>query len=805
METLWQDIRFGIRMLARKPGFTIVAVLTLALGIGANTAMFTVINGVLLRPLEFPHPDRIVSLSERSASGAMRNVGYLTVMDWRARSQSLEHVAAYRFWMPSIFSEGVPERVTGLRVTRDFFHVLGVAPVLGRDFLPEEDERANRRVAILSHGLWQRRFGGDASVLNSSVILSDREYVVVGILPPDYQPVVSTLSSGAAEIWSPLGYDEAYSDSCRSCRHLRAIGRMADGVSFEQTNAEIETMTAQMAGEYPDDYSGKGAYAVRLLDRVVGSARPALFMLLGAVGFLLLIACANVANLLLVRGSQREKEIAIRAALGAGRKKLIALLMTESALLALAGSAVGVLLALWGVDALLLFGSEFLPRPEGIQVNGAVLVFTVGSALAASILFGVVPALGATRPALSQTLKSGGRSDRSAGNRRLRGFLVVAETALALVLLVGGALLLHSFYRLTQVNPGFESQNLLTMFIQVSGAQFPDDAEGLAYNQDLARRIEALPGVESAGWSSNLPMSGNFDMYGMSVEERPDLVSPNVPYVERYSASGGYLSTMKIPLQQGRWFNSTDRAGTLPVVLVNEALARQFWPGESALGKRIDMGGKIWRTIVGVVGDVRHRGLSQEPTLQAYIPQSQRITYYNHWVIRTQSDPAAMAFAIRDEVWAANPRQTVEDLATMPQLASATIARQKFTMLLLGLFASVALMLAAIGLYGVVSYSVNQRRGEMGIRIALGASKADMLRLVLRQGMGLSAVGVILGALVSFFAVRLLSGFLYGVTATDPFTFTGASALLMTVTLVASYIPARRAARVDPMVALRYE
>jgi putative ABC transport system permease protein len=809
METLWQDLRYGARMLARNPGFTTVAVLTLALGIGANTAIFSVVNAVLLRPLPFDHPDRIVTLGEKTKDGNRMNVGYATYVDWQTESRTFEHLAAYRWWDPSLIGEGPPERLSGLRVSQPFFSILGVQPALGRDFLPDEDRPDNSRVVILSHGLWQRRFGGDPEVVGRPVMLSGRNYTVVGVLPASFQSVVSTFAYDSAEIWRPLGYDVSQPWACRTCRHLRAIGRLSSGVSLEQAQAEIETITSNLKQDFPDKYSGQGVRLIRLHDHMVGNVRLALLVLLGAVGFVLLIGCANVANLHLARAANREREIAIRAALGAGRRRLFRQLVTESLLLAVLGGAAGLLLALWGVDALLALSPADLPRLDDVRVDSWVLTFGFAASIVTGLMFGLAPGLQSSQPDLNKALKQGGRTGVAAGPSRLRSLLVVVETTLALVLLVGAALLVNSFFRLSRVHPGFDTKNMLTLTVTLSGEKYSFDEQVLTFHQRLADRIQALPGVESVAWASNLPLSGNHDRYGMPIEDRPEVAPPDRPSVERYVVSSSYLRTMRIPLLRGRVFTEKDDAHAPGVALINQTLAQRLWPGENPIGKRIRMGGgpDAWRTIVGIVGDVRHYGLALEPSMQAYVPHPQMLgqSSAHSWLIRARSDPANLAAAVRDAVWAVDPDQPAYGVLTLEQMAAASVAQERFTMVLLGIFATVALVLAAIGIYGVISYSVSQRTHEIGIRMALGAQPRDIFKLVVGQGMALTLAGVGVGLAGAFALTRFLESLLFGVSATDPVTFAGVALLLAAVALLACYIPARRAARVDPLVVLRYE
>ena len=815
METFWQDLKYAARLLVKRPVFTAIAVLTLALGIGANTAIFTVVNAVLLRQLPFPHAERLVMLWEQDKDRQPSNTSFATYVDWRNESQSLENVAALSDWSPTITGQNPAERLDGLRVSASFFRILGVKPVLGRDFLPEEDHRGNNRVAILSDGLWMRKFGSDPAIVGKTITMDSFHYVVVGVLPAGFESPFANFRQKTTEIWSPLAYNATLPWACRDCRHLRAVARLKPGVLLEQARAEMNTISHNLFLEYPHEYSAEGVIVTPLQEELVGDVRGALFALLGAVGFVLLIACGNVANLLLGLAAQRSREIAIRSALGSGRGRLVRQLFTESVLLAMLGGAAGLLLALWGVDFLISLAPGNLPRLNEIHLDGQVLAYTLGLCLLTSLLFGMAPAWQIFRMDPNESLKKGGRQTGGGRRHPMRGALVVSGVALALMLLIGSSLMLRSVRSLLGVNPGFDPRHLLTMEIDVSGVSYEEDVPCVAgpcrtvlnfYQQALAR-IRALPGVEAAGTASQLPLGGNLDMYGMHVEGKLSANPQDDPNADRYGISLGYLRAMRIPVLRGREFTEQDRADSPPVVLISDTFARRMWPGEDPLGHRIKMGAdtRPWRTIVGVVGDVRHKGLDAPHTMQIYLPQTQWLDSSTALVVRTTGDPLALAGAVRNAVWSVDSNQPISNTATMDRVIAISMAQRRFAMTLFGIFAGLALVLAAVGLYGVLTHNVSTRTNEIGVRIALGAQSGHIVRLVVNEGLVLTGIGIVIGLVGAAGLSRFLASQLFGVTSTDAMTFAGVPVLLAVVALLACYVPARRATRVDPMVALRYE
>ncbi|HEX8775383.1 MAG TPA: ABC transporter permease [Pyrinomonadaceae bacterium] len=811
MRTMLQDIRYGLRVLLKQPGFTLVAIVALALGIGANTAIFSVVNAVLLRPLSFKEPERLVAVWETNnqLSADMRNrneVAPGNFLDWREQNQVFEQLAALVYANANLSGVDEPERIQSMLVTTNLFQALGVQPLMGRAFLPEEENINSQRVVILSHELWQRRFGGDPSVLGRTLTLNGNQTVVVGIMPPAFQlqfPVNTKV-----EMWMPLRLNPA--DAGRKAHYMYVLGRLKPGVSVSQAHAAMNGIAARLQEQYPETNAEKGANVVSLHKQLVGNVQPYLYLLFGAVGFVLLIACANVANLLLARVSARHKEVAIRIALGASRLRLIRQLLTESIMLAGLGGMLGLLLAYWGIDLLIALSPADVPRLEEIGLHGPVFAWTLLVSLLTGLLFGLAPALQASKPDLNEALKeSGGRTTGGVGRSRLRNMLVVSEVALALVLLVGAGLMIRSFMRLQQTSPGFEPKNLLTMNISLPRQKYKEQQQANVFFEQLLQRVRAVPGVESVGGIDPLPLSDSNETTGVLVEGQPALAPADRPEVGSRNVTPGYFQTMRIPLLKGRPFTEQDREDAPPMVIVNEALARRFWPGEDAIGKRLgfedDEGKQEWREVVGVVGNVRHERLDVEAKPEVYVPYRQLPRNFMTLVVRTSSEPANMIAAIRDQVLALDKDQPVFGIKTMEERLSKSVAQSRFIMMLLAVFSALALSLAAIGIYGVMAYTVSQRTHEIGIRMALGAQGGDVMRMVVRQGMTLAMAGVVLGLVAAFALTRLMTSLLYGVTATDPWTFGVVPVVLSTVALLAIIIPARRSTRIDPMEALRYE
>jgi predicted permease len=811
MGTFLQDLRYGFRMLVKRPGFTVIAVLALALGIGANTAIFSVVNAVLLRPLPYKDPQRIVAVWETNPQlGAeMRNrneVAMGNFLDWRAQNRTFERMGALFYANANLTGTGEPERLQSVVVTTDLFDVLGVQPALGRSFRPEEETVASPRVVVLSHGLWQRRFGSDPSVVGRNLTINGNQVTVVGVMPQGFQLQFPT--SMQVEMWLPMRIDPA-TQADRKAHYLYVLARLKEGLTLEQSQAGMTSIAGQLQQQFPDTNAGKSANVVSLHKQLVGNVQPYLYVLFAAVGFVLLIACANVANLLLARVAARHKEVAIRIALGASRWRLVRQLLTESILLASAGGLLGLLLAYWGIDLLVALTPGDVPRLNEIGLHAPVFIWTLLVSILTGVLFGLAPALQASKPDLNESLKESGRTSAGLERSRLRNLLVVSEVALALVLLICAGLMIKSFMRLQQVSPGFEPKNLLTMNISLPRQKYPEAQQANGFYNQLFERVRAVPGVEAVGGIDPLPLSDSNGTTGFVVEGGPMLALADRPEVGERSVTPDYFQTMRIPVLKGRAFTAQDRENTPRAMIVNEALARRYWPNEEVLGKRLgfedDASKQVWWEIVGVVGNVKHERLDAEAKPEVFFPYEQSPRNFMSLVVRTTSDPSRMIAGVRDQVLAIDKDQPVFDIKTMEQRLSKTVAQSRFIMLLLGVFSALALILAAVGIYGVMAYVVSLRTHEIGIRMALGAQGRDVLRMVVRQGMTLVLIGVAIGLVAAFALTRLMSSLLYGVTATDPLTFITVALVLGMVALLAIFIPARRATRVDPMEALRYE
>ncbi|MCW5981447.1 MAG: ABC transporter permease [Bryobacteraceae bacterium] len=820
MRVFVQDLRYGLRTLARNPGFTAVAVLALALGIGANTAIFSVVNGVLLRPLPYRQPDRLMRLSETSPDFATMAVAYPNFVDWNGQTRTFSGLAAFRWEDYDVTGEGRPEHLSGKMVSADFFRVLGINPALGRDFDPAADRLGSAPVAIIGGGLWQRRFGSSPAAVGSQLILNGQSFSIVGVAPPDFQ------FEGRADLYTLLEqWDDILARSREMHPGLYVVGRLKPGVTKAQAQAEMDAIAGRLAEAYPKSNSRHGVKIAPLTDATVGNVRPILLVLLGAVGFVLLIACANVANLLLARFTGRQKEIAIRAAIGAGRGRLVRQLLTESVALALAGGAAGLAVAHWGTRAAVAAVPGGLPRMENIGVDGWVLAFALGVSLLTGLVFGLAPALHVSMTDLHETLQEGSRGS-SAGRRRLRNLLVVSEVAAALVLLSGAGLMLRTMQSLGGVDPGFNPSNVLTFSVGLSPANVSSGDRILQTFQQMVERVESAPGVKRAAVSSLIPLSGNDSEIPFYVHGRPRPASQgDMSWALLYVTSPGYLEAMRIPLLRGRYIEDRDMSRGTHIAIIDEVMARTFFPNEDALGKSIviaDLSGALGpevstpMEIVGIVGHVNHWGLDNDGAApvrsELYLPLSQvpepfmkGVAGSSAFVVRTGADPLATLPAVRAAVLEAGHDQPVYGVRTMDQIVSASFADRRFCMLLLGIFAALALLLAAVGIYGVISYTVAQRTREIGIRMALGARQADVLRVVVGQGMLPVLAGLALGLAASFGLTRLMTGMLYGVSAGDPATLIGVALTLTAVALVAILVPARRAARVAPVAALRSE
>jgi putative ABC transport system permease protein len=803
------DLRYALRGLLRKPLFAVLTILTLALGIGANAAIFSVVNGVLLRPLPYPQPDRLMMVwIYNPRQGFDKDVApYPTFSDWRAQSRSFEHLAAYFGASVSLTGAGDPAQLRGARVTASFFPTMNVQPALGRWFTEQDATPGHERVVMLEHGLWERRFGSDRAIVGRTIQLSGRPYEVIGVMPAGFQ------YPDDATLWLPLAPVEPYKQimESRGSYWLNVIGRLRPGTTQATVQTEMDTIARRLEQQYPDSNGGQGIRLTALHDEIVGDVRRALLVLLGAVGCVLLIACANVANLLLTRATARQREIAIRTALGAARLRIVRQLLTESLVLALAGAAAGLLLATWGVAALQEAAPTNIPRLTSIVIDLPVLRFTLIVALATGLIFGIAPAWQSASASQSEALKEGGRSGgEGARGRRVRNALAVVEVAIALVLLVGAGLLARSFAAIARTDLGFNPRNVLVLQIDLPRQKYTEDQRVVQFYQQLSDRLTALPGVRSVGVGSSVLLSRLPGSSTLSVEGRPvprDAVNIPVPYD---TVTNGYFATLGIPLTRGRLFGPEDTPTAPTRIMVNEAFVRRFFPSEEPLGKRVTFNNLQdkniqWFTIIGVVADTRRGGVDRPAWAELYFALPQAADPRLMVLLRTDGDPIAVARAAQEQVWAIDAGQPVASIRTLEELVARGQANRRFTMLMLGGFALVALVLAAVGIYGVIAYSTAQRTQEIGIRVALGAARGDVLRMVLSDGLRIGALGSIIGIAAAAAMSRLLSGLLFGVSPHDPLTFVALPAGLLTVAALASWVPARRALAVEPITALRAE
>ncbi len=814
METFLQDVKYGIRMLFKNAGFTAIAILTLALGIGANTAIFSVVNAEILRPLPFRDPAQLVHVAASNSRTHIANgaISYPDFADWRAQNHVFQDMAAYTDASFALTGIEQPAHLEAATVSAGLFNLLGGAAELGRTFLPEEDEPHHHAV-ILSDHLWKERFAGDPHIIGRVITLDNSGYTVVGVMPAGFQ---YPLQRAPVELWSTFGPMLESTPSSpslaqqRSAHFVRAIARMKSGVTLAEAQANLDVITASLARQYPDSNRYFGARLTSEQQQMTQDIRPALFVMMVAVGFVLLIACVNVANLLLARATARTREIAIRTALGAGRKRVVRQLLTEAFLLVLLAGSLGLLLAGWGGDLLVRLSPDNFPRIAPIRMDGWVLAFTLGLSLATGILFGLAPALQVSHDNIVDALKEGALSTTaSRGRHSLRSALVIVEMALALVLLVGSGLLIRSLLRLQEVNPGFDPHNVMTSDVDLPDATYPDPRK-VQFFREMIPQLQMLPGVQSAAAIYPLPMGGEEISTGFQIDGRP-LAPSEEPHTSLRTITPDYFATMRIPILQGRDFSAQDDVASTPVVIINEALARQFFPDENPIGKHIKpeiastTPEPLLREIVGVVGNVKFRNLSRDWAPESYVPYAQISFGSMALVVRTSQEPHSLAKPIAEAVRSFDKDLPAYAPKTIEEYISGTIAAPRFNTFLLGIFAALAMLLTAVGLYGVISYSVAQRTHEIGIRMALGAQPRDMMQLVVRQGLQLAVVGVSIGLLAAFALTHFLASLLFGVTATDPVSFLAVVALLFAVVVLACYVPARRAMRVDPMVALRYE
>ena len=815
--TLIQDLRYGVRMLLKHPGVTAIAVLTLALGIGANTAIFSVVNAVLLNPLPYREPDRLVSLWENVPTHGRWRASPANFFDWKKQNTVFEDVAAFSQTSMTLTGDGDPEQLVGTRVSAGYFSVVGVEPLLGRSFAAEEYEVGKGAVAILGHAFWQRRFGGDRSIVNRSVTLNGATYTVVGVMPPGIYPVSPTTTGRIVfdeqqqNLWLPMSFTPEWANA-RGAHVLGVLARLKPGISFDQAVVEMNTIGARLENEHLAN-KGEGIIVSPFINEVVGDVKPALLTLLGAVGLVLLIACANVASLLLAQHAGRSKEIAIRAALGAGRARLVRQFFLEGLLLSFVGTAAGLLIATMGTKLLLQFVPEGVPRLAQVSLDWKVLGFTILISLGTCFIFGLLPGWHASKPNLQTALEQSGRTSGPGASRlRFRQALVVFQVSIAVMLVIGAGLLIKSFWLLRQVDPGFHAEGVLSAGLTLPVSKYSTRNQINAFHKQLIERLSALPGVKSATVAYDHPLASNW-VDSFEIEGRPVSAENRTQSANFITIGPEYFDTVDVKLAAGRKFTAFDDVDHPGVVLVNESFARHYFPNENPLGQKLRLGpARIWRgerltsfEIVGIVRDVKLAGL-EAPSEPAYYVSASQLPLEDMMVlVRTTTDPASMVGAVRQAVWSIDPNQPISNVSTLEKVVDDSIAQRRLNMLLMGLFSGLALLLSAVGIYGLLSHAVTQRTQEMGIRMALGAQVGDVLKLVLRQGMLLALIGEVIGLAAAFALTRLIRGLLFGVTPNDAMTFVAVVGVLTIVALLACYIPARRATKVDPLIALRYE
>jgi putative ABC transport system permease protein len=800
------DLRYAVRMLAKSPVFSLIAILTLGLAIGANTAIFSVVNAVLLRPLPYPQSEQLVRVFGTQPTLDEAPTSPANFLGWKEENQVFERIGTWNGQGFNLLGGDKPERVIGARVSADLLQLLRVQPALGRLFTNEEDQEGRGQVVVLSHDFWRSRFAGDPNTLRQTITLNDRPYTVVGVMPPGF-----AFPSARTQVWVPVAFNAAERKT-RDTNFIDVIARLKPGVSIEQARANMDAVARSQAERYPQSNTGVGVKVVSLQEHIVGDVRPMLIVLLGAVAFVLLIACANIANLLLARAAARQREMAIRGALGASRSRVVRLLLTESIVLAVLGGAVGLLFAIWSLDLLVSLKPANLPRLAEIGVSRTVFLFTLAVSVVTGIVFGLAPALQASKPDLNEGLKESGRGSSGGPRRhRVRAALVVTEIALSLVLLVGAGLMIRSFARLVAVDPGFKSDNVLTAFVSLPVPKYPQLQAQVGFFDRLIERLQTLPSVTAAGVVSDLPLFGGSST-GFAVDGPPEPLPGQRPMTDYRMITPDYFTAMGMKLVKGRAFSRHDTGDAPGVVIINETMAKRFFAGEEPVGKRIGLSGNPvdWREIVGVVADIRNYGLDMDVKPEAYVPLQQSAPEYlsnvasaMNVIVRSSNDASTLASTLREQVQALDKDQPVSEIKTMEWYLADSMAQRRFNMLLLGAFAGLALVLAAVGIYGVIAYTVEQRTHEMGIRIALGARGGDILKLVFGNAMVTTLAGIVIGLAAAFGLTRLLRSLLYQVTATDPFVFVVIPTLLLAVAVVATYIPARRAMKVDPVTALR--
>jgi putative ABC transport system permease protein len=797
------DFRYALRQLIKAPSFTVVAILTLALGIGACTAIFSVVNVVLLRPLDYPNPERIMLIRETQLPKFPEfSVSPPNYLDWEKQTKSYDSIAAYSGAALNLTGEGEPQRLVGVKVTAHYFDVMGVKPVLGRMLLPEEDAQGKNHVVVLSYPFWQRVFGGAGDAVGRTIQLNGEPYNVVGVAPPNFG------LASKIDVWTPMAFKpEETANDARGGHYINVVGRLKAGVTVAQARAELTLIADQLAKQYPDPQKGWGILLMPMQDYLVRDVKPVLYTLLGAVGCVLLIACANLANLLLARATARHREISIRAALGAGRGRLVRQLLTESVVLAICGGIAGIVLARWGLDALLALAPTSLPRITEIHLDSGVLLFSLALSIVTGLAFGVAPALLAARTDMNEALKQGTRGSTEGGVRgRLRSALVVVEVVLALVLLGGAGLLARSFVQLAHVDPGFNPENATLLRLSLPQRKYAQPEQQTAFANGLLERLKTLPGVHAVGLTHSMPLVGDY-VLGFKIEGRPAVDPSDEPSTNYYAVTPDYFRAMGIRLIRGRVFTPQDDAKAPRVAIINETMARQFFANEDPIGKRIHItnGPETWREIIGIVGDIKQYGVDKATSAQSYEPFAQVPFTSLNVVIRTSGSSAAVLGSLRPAVYAIDKDQPVGTIRPLEEIMAESIAQQRFAMLLLTVFSSVALVIAAVGIYGVMAYNVVQRTGEFGIRMALGAQQRDVLRLVLTQGGKLVGIGLGVGLLATLAASRAMGSMLFNTSAYDPLTLGTITLVLGVVALIACFFPANRATKVNPIEALRTE
>lgn len=808
---MFQDIRYGVRMLLKNPGFTTIAVLTLSLGVGANTAIFSIVNGVLLRDLPFPEADRIVTLWENNANDGLErdDVSPANFLDWRERQQSFQELAFANPFSLDYVADGEPVTLRSALVSKGFFDVLGATPLHGRVFAPEEYEPGKNKSVILSYALWQRLFGSDPHIVGTKLTLDGEAMTVVGVMRQDFR---LHLFDVGEELWGPQVITESLKTQ-RKATYLKVLGRLKPGVTVEQARAEMTGIANTLTAEYPATNTGIGVTAITLPEHLTGKWRAALLILLGAVGFVLLIACTNIANLLLARGADRERELAIRAAIGAGRGRLLRQLLTESLLIAILGCGIGIVFARWCVHLLVAFNPGDIPRIEQVGVDGTTLIFVTAVGFFTALLFGIAPALKFSRPNLQQSLKESGRTVSGATSHRLRNSLVVSEIALAVVLLIGAGLLVRSFVTLINVDPGFAIDRVASLQVFIWD-RYPRPEQRIAYVAETLMRIEQMPDVEAVGVTTALPIleSSATTSIPVTIDGRPPLPAGQEPVAQNTIATAGYFHAIGARVTRGRLFNQFDSSSSLKVAIINETMAQRYWPNEDPVGRKFSLRsagrsqpGPVTLEIAGVVSDLRQDGLEKIPRPEFFRPHSQVPSGSLIYVVRTRNDAAALIPALRESIWKTSPDQPFYSVTTMDRLVSDSLKARRFNLVLLGAFAGLALILALTGVYGVMSFVTRQRTHEIGVRVALGAKARDIATLVLKHGFKLAIMGTVIGAMAALALTRLMTALLFGVTATDPATFGMVVVLLPAIALLACYLPARRAMKIDPLDALRYE